>query len=1179
MITIQTANQNQPCVNSLSTKILLSPFSCTPLAPVGACCACVRLGKPQAYACLLPNPFNNVECVQHFPPPCHLSTPFNSPLELHHMLKLTFNTTIGLGLSSVVMAMQINIGASSSSTLEVASNSFDVFISFRGDDTRRKFTSHLNEALKKSGVKTFIDDSELKKGDEISSALIKAIEESCASIVIFSEDYASSKWCLNELVKILECKKDNGQIVIPIFYEIDPSHVRNQIGSYGQAFAKHEKNLKQQKWKDALTEVSNLSGWDSKSSRIESDFIKDIVKDVLEKLNQRRPVEANKELVGIEKKYEEIELLTNNGSNDVRTLGLWGMGGIGKTALAKKLYDNYCSQFEYHCFLENVREESTKCGLKVVRKKLFSTLLKLGHDAPYFENPIFKKRLERAKCLIVLDDVATLEQAENLKIGLGPGSRVIVTTRDSQICHQFEGFVVREVKKLNEDESLQLFSCNAFQEKHAKEGYEELSKSAIGYCRGNPLALKVLGANLCAKSKEAWESELEKIKEIPYAGIHDVLKLSFYDLDRTQRDIFLDIACFFYPTINEFDCYTQREYIIDLFNACKFYPATSIEVLLHKSLMTFGYCDRIQMHDLVVEMGREIVKQEAPKDPGKRSRLWDPELIYEVFKYNKGTDAVEVILFDTSKIGDVYLSSRSFESMINLRLLHIANKCNNVHLQEGLEWLSDKLSYLHWESFPLESLPSTFCPQKLVELSMTHSKLRKLWDRIQKLDNLTIIKLDNSEDLIEIPDLSRAPNLKILSLAYCVSLHQLHPSIFSAPKLRELCLKGCTKIESLVTDIHSKSLLTLDLTDCSSLVQFCVTSEEMTWLSLRGTTIHEFSSLMLRNSKLDYLDLSDCKKLNFVGKKLSNDRGLESLSILNLSGCTQINTLSMSFILDGARSLEFLYLRNCCNLETLPDNIQNCLMLSFLELDGCINLNSLPKLPASLEDLSAINCTYLDTNSIQREMLKNMLYRFRFGEPFPEYFLSLLPVAEVPWGFDFFTTEASIIIPPIPKDGLNQIVLCVFLSEGLNLTFSGVDCTIYNHGDRSNEWSISFVNVSGAMISDHVLLICSPAICHQTRVDNDHYSLSFEVKPYGKVGEQLSSTKGIKGCGVILVPSLERSLGLDGSSSRSKVEIVELPFNAHQVSDEFDQHSNIDDDENEDAQQQLLITPKKMRKT
>ena len=369
--------------------------------------------------------------------------------------------------------------------------------------------------------------------------------------------------------------------------------------------------------------------------RIESDFIKDIVKDVLKQLNRRRPFEVSKELVGIEEKYGEIELLKNIGSNDVRTIVLWGMGGIGKTTLANILYDKHCSEFEYHCFLENVREESTRSGLNVVRNRLFSTLLKLGLDAPYFETPTFKKRLERAKCLIALDDVATLEQAENLKMGLGPGSRVIVTTRDRQICRQFKGCVVHEVNELNEDESLQLFSYNAFQEKHAKEGYKELSKRAIGYCRGNPLALKVLGANLGAKSKEAWESELEKIKDNPYAGIHDVLKLSFYDLDCTQRDIFLDIACFFYPKVNEFASYKQREYIIDIFNACKFHPATSIEVLLHKALMTFGYRDRIEMHDLFVEMGREIVKQEAPKDPGKRSRLWDPELIYEVFKYNK----------------------------------------------------------------------------------------------------------------------------------------------------------------------------------------------------------------------------------------------------------------------------------------------------------------------------------------------------------------------------------------------------------------------------------------------------------------------------------------------------------------------------------------------------------------
>ncbi|AES71606.2 disease resistance protein (TIR-NBS-LRR class) [Medicago truncatula] len=117
-----------------------------------------------------------------------------------------------------------------------SSNFFDVFINFHGEDTRSKFTSHLNKALQKSGLWTFIDDSELEKGDEISSALIKAIEESDASLYI----HILKRLCFFKM-------KDHGQIVIPIFYEIDPSHVRNQIGSYKQAFAKHKQNLKHNK--------------------------------------------------------------------------------------------------------------------------------------------------------------------------------------------------------------------------------------------------------------------------------------------------------------------------------------------------------------------------------------------------------------------------------------------------------------------------------------------------------------------------------------------------------------------------------------------------------------------------------------------------------------------------------------------------------------------------------------------------------------------------------------------------------------------------------------------------------------------------------------------------------------------------------------------------------------------
>jgi hypothetical protein len=168
------------------------------------------------------------------------------------------------------MSSTFSSGASSSAV--VSSKKYDVFLSFRGEDTRRNFTCHLYEALSQKKVETFIDNNELKKGDKISPALNKAIEESHASVVIFSENYASSKWCLNELKKILECKEYMKQIVIPVFYNIDPSHVRKQTGSYRQAFAKHKRDLKNnndtlQNWKAALTEAANLVGWDSQKYR------------------------------------------------------------------------------------------------------------------------------------------------------------------------------------------------------------------------------------------------------------------------------------------------------------------------------------------------------------------------------------------------------------------------------------------------------------------------------------------------------------------------------------------------------------------------------------------------------------------------------------------------------------------------------------------------------------------------------------------------------------------------------------------------------------------------------------------------------------------------------------------------------------------------------------------------
>uniref|UniRef100_A0A7N2N8D6 ADP-ribosyl cyclase/cyclic ADP-ribose hydrolase n=1 Tax=Quercus lobata TaxID=97700 RepID=A0A7N2N8D6_QUELO len=142
---------------------------------------------------------------------------------------------------------------------------YDVFLSFRGEDTRRNFTDHLYAALKQKGIFTFRDDETLERG-LISSQLLKGMEESRISVVILSRNYASSTWCLNELVKILECRKEMGQTVLPIFYDVGPSEVRHQKGIFGQAFIVHEKRFKEnpekvQRWRAALYEVANLSGW------------------------------------------------------------------------------------------------------------------------------------------------------------------------------------------------------------------------------------------------------------------------------------------------------------------------------------------------------------------------------------------------------------------------------------------------------------------------------------------------------------------------------------------------------------------------------------------------------------------------------------------------------------------------------------------------------------------------------------------------------------------------------------------------------------------------------------------------------------------------------------------------------------------------------------------------------
>ncbi|KAB1226002.1 TMV resistance protein N [Morella rubra] len=165
--------------------------------------------------------------------------------------------------------MALQLGAPSSSPSSPSSSSthpwtYHVFLSFRGEDTHNNFAAHLYDALHRGGINTYID-KELKRGEEISPALLKAIEGSKISINVFSKNYASSSWCLNMLTKIIECKKTRQQTVLPVFYLVDPFDVRNQINSFGEALVKLEDRFKDdkekvQRWREAIIEFANLSG-------------------------------------------------------------------------------------------------------------------------------------------------------------------------------------------------------------------------------------------------------------------------------------------------------------------------------------------------------------------------------------------------------------------------------------------------------------------------------------------------------------------------------------------------------------------------------------------------------------------------------------------------------------------------------------------------------------------------------------------------------------------------------------------------------------------------------------------------------------------------------------------------------------------------------------------------------
>lgn len=918
--------------------------------------------------------------------------------------------------------------------LEFPSKKYDIFLSFRGPDVRQTFVDHLAESLRAAGVCFFKDDERLEEGQRIDSSLIQAIEDSKIHIPIFSRTYAQSVWCLDEVTYMCQYKRlivteateagnaegggtvqyPNAGVIIPLFYDVEPSHVRypdKGESPYKKAFEKHinSKNADNEDrydrktiaaWKDALHQVSKLSGWTLQAmAGFEGKLVKRVVMDVLKTLDPGQ-LDVAKYPVGLERRMNDVINLLDIGldkDDSVTVLGIWGMGGLGKTTLAKAVFNNIYQEFEASCFLADVRESN----ISNLQEQILTELS--GENFPvrnvHRGKARMKARLGNIRALVVLDDINHKNQLDalNSKGYFGPGSRVIVTTRDQHILKLGQAKIY-EMKEFENDEALQLFSWHAFLRPCPDQDYKDLSLGIVEACRGLPLALEVLGASLYGKADQIlWNEALKKLRSVKYDDIRSCLEISYKALEDDEKDIFLDIACFFLKQGNPWFLETARVNVISFWESLYAAPNDALENLILKSLVMVKHVlprhgvDDLQisnkgyfhfaMHDLIRDMGRAIVANES-REVGERSRLWNSEDALEVLEGCSGTKRVRSLCFQTSNQNKIItLPEGCLAPMSNLKLLWL----DGAIIEGDLGQISSNLRWLRWRSCPLKRLPLNWNMRHLAILDLTGigigaaeigSLTEELWNERTaqvKPKNLRILVLNMCSNLRVLPNLSDHTSLLSLELESCENLVSLRiedlPPLRSLFSLEKLILSYCTSLTSLPKAVGEfKYLRYLNMKGCSNLVFLP----------------DEFGKL----DSLEELNMSECEKLRELPQTFGN---LKKLKILKIIRCFALRHLPPSFskleslvqlgashsnLIDGLpdqignlRLLEYLNLGNTYACR-LPPSISNLGKLATLILNTCVYLSDLPSLPEGLVKVDVGNCRQLNSISSMSHLIK-----------------------------------------------------------------------------------------------------------------------------------------------------------------------------------------------------------------
>ncbi|XP_039165324.1 disease resistance protein RPV1-like [Eucalyptus grandis] len=806
-------------------------------------------------------------------------------------------------------------------------NAYEVFLSFRGKDTRKGFTNYLYSSLVDAGIHVFKDNNELRVGEEIGAELLCSITQSTISIPIISENYVSSKWCLRELVHMLKCKRSKGQIVLPIFYKMEPSQVRHPTGRLREAIEAHKKNTEEiivKEWEEALKEVSSLKGWESEKidNGHEGALVKIVVRKVMAELKRLFLLNVPKQLVGIDDHVEQIMSRIDAKFNGTRIIGIYGMGGIGKTTLAKVLYNKLSSHFENRSFVANIRETSQCKGTEFLQKLLISDIVGSSIDVSNIDEgvDIIKCQFASKKVLILLDDVDDRTHLNALiKDGnwFELGSIVIITTRSKRILDEARASYMYQLNELSFDQSLILFSRHAFRNDFPHSYYEAISSEIVSTTGGLPLFLEVVGSFLCGKKEEVWKDTLKKLKKVPDKTVQEKLKISYEALDDEEQQIFLDIACFFIGSRKQNPTY--------MWDACSFLPGRGIEVLSLMSLIKIDKEGELMMHDQLRDLGREIVRLENPRKPQRRSRLWNSEEALDVIDRNRGTRKIEALSLGKYGMGRTY-AAKQLKKMTNLRFL----QADGVDFIGDFQSLLPKLRWLQWKGCPSNFAADNFHPKKLAVLDLSNSAISEDWggwDSLKNAIELKILNLTDCDFLKRTPDLSTFKRLEILTLACCWNLEVLHPSVGNLASLIELYLA-----RTLITELP-ESIGNL---------------QNLRILCIYGTGIMELPHAIGMLKNLEKLEVWDCKNLERLP---SNICELISLKELFLDRCEKLRELPK--LPSG-----LTYLSITRQGRSLP-HLSQLTRLKMLALRDCHRLECVPELPIGLSELYIVGCEKL----------------------------------------------------------------------------------------------------------------------------------------------------------------------------------------------------------------------------